>query len=271
MCLQQRRAGTSSAFAVQVTDFNFDNLNNGDPLPTTTPLTDPQPQHIVYSTGGFQDDLIYTGTNVVGDAGTMSKAAIMTTAQSGIGANYIDTQFLQNAQLETVSFDLDVITTPTSGMGQDTLNAPNGQAWVMQAYLASGGGNNRAFRFVVAPTTLTGGIFGLRNNTDGDIIPIGSYTNGQTYHVEVDADINDATVDAYIDNTQVASGLPFVNTPDNPDGLDELFIFQNGVEGVTNQVAFDNLETVTAVPEPATLVLFGLGGLVLAACRFRKS
>lgn len=260
-------SATSSLLAVQVTDFNFDNLNIGDSLPMTYPAVDSFPQHIVYSTGGFQDDPIYTATNAVGNAGTMTKAAVMTTAQSGIGSNFVDTQFLQNATNETVSFDLDVITTPTTGLPQGDVHAPNGQAWVLQAFLASGGGSNRAFRFVVAPTTATGGVFGLRDNAGGDIIPIFSYTNGDTHHIEIDADVVNGLVDAFVDNSQVANDLPFVNAPGNPDGLDELFIFQNGVEGVTNQVAFDNLVT-TAVPEPASLVLLAFGSLALIAkCR----
>jgi hypothetical protein len=266
-------SASTSVFAAQITDFNFDNLNIGDPLPTTAPSVDPQPQHIVYSTGGFQDDPTYTGTNVVGNAGTLSKAAIMTTAQSGTGSNFVDTQFLQNAETEIVSFDLDVLTTPTTGLPQSAPNAPNGQAWVMQAF-ETANPNNRAFRFVIAPTTATGGVFGLRNNTDGDIIPIFNYTNGDTHHIEIDANFVSATVNAFVDATQVASGLPFVEAPGNPDGLDELFIFQNGVEGVTNQVAFDNLVTTT-VPEPTSFVLLGLGGITFGsaalAMRRRKS
>ena len=41
-------------------------------------------------------------------------------------------------------------------------------------------------------------------------------------------------------------------------GMAEFFFFQNGIEGLTNQVAVDN---IVGVPEPSSLVLAGLTAL----------
>src|SRR5581483_2973666 len=84
----------STVRAQQITDFNFDNDTVGQPVPTTAPATDPQPQHTVYATGGFPDDPTYAGTVTVQNVGGLNHAAEMVTDQGGTGSNYMDTQFL---------------------------------------------------------------------------------------------------------------------------------------------------------------------------------
>ena len=243
-----------------VTDFTFDDQAAGTTPITTTPGVDPQPQQHVYAIGGFPDTGPYTGTVQVNDAGTMSKAAVMVTTQGGTGAQYIDTQFLTNGPQITVDFDLDVIDVPTTGLPQSAASIPDGQAFVVQAFAESGGGNDRVWRFAASPTGPTGGIFGLRDNSGGDIIPFASYTEGDTHHFKIVSDYSTDTVNVFMDGNPAVVGAPFVNA--GATGLDELFIFQNNLENQPNIVAIDNI--VTAVPEPASLSMLGLGVLSLA-------
>jgi hypothetical protein len=249
----------TTAHAQLVTNFTFDDQANGTPVITTSPATDPQPQQHVYSTGGFPDTGPYTGTVTVNNAGALSKAAVLTTTQGGTGSNFMDTQFLTSGQQISVDFDLDVIDIPTTGLPQSAPSVPNGQAFVVQAFATSGGGGDRVFRFAVSPTSATGGIFGLRDNAGGDIVPFGTYNEGETHHLKFVANYNTDTVDAFLDGNPALLNQPFVNA--GATGMGELFIFQNDVEGQTNSVAIDNI--VTAVPEPASLALLALGALPL--------
>lgn len=248
-----------------VTDFNFDSVALGAALPTTFPAVDPTPQHTVYAVGGFPDSGPVTGTATVQNVGTLNHAALMTTTQGGIGALYVDTQFSTTQDHVVVSFDINVVDVPTTGLPQSTTNAPDGQAFVIQAFGNGPNAQNRVFRFVATPASATGGNFAMRNNTDGDLITVGSYTEGTTYHVEIQADFPSQTVDVLLDGILVADDLPFVSLTTN---LFELFVFQNGIEGQTNAVAFDNLLTYE-IPEPAGAALLGSGLLGLALRRRR--
>lgn len=258
----------------EITDFNFDSDTAGSPPPTTYPSADATPQHDIFAIGGFPDTGPLTGTVTVQDAGTMHNAAVMNTTQGGTGALYIDTAFSTTGNKISTSFDIAILAMPTTGIPQDTVHAPNGQGFVIQAFGNGPAAQNRAFRFVATPTDATSGNFGLRNNTDGDIIVIGSYQLGQTYHIQIDADFLSQTLDAYIDESLAANDFGFVDPTTN---ITEDFIFQNGVEGETNTVAIDNLviyDNITAfgsVPEPVTLSLFGAGLAGMIAARRRKA
>ena len=156
---------------------------------------------------------------------------------------------------------------PTTGLPQSDTNVANGQAFVVQAFATSGGGGDRVWRFAVSPTSATTGLFGLRDNSGGDIVPFGTYTEGETHHLKLVADYGTDTVNAYLDGNLALANQPFVNA--GATGMGELFIFQNDVEGQTNSVAIDNI--VTAVPEPASLGVLGLAGSALLARRRRPN
>jgi hypothetical protein len=256
----------------EVTNFNFDSTPNGSTPPTTYPGVDSYPQHDIYAIGGFPDaGGSPTGTVTVQDVSTMSHAAVMTTAQSGTGSLYMDTQFHTSGNKVSTSFDLAILAMPLTGLSQATGTAPNGQGFIIQAFGNTPGGVDKVFRFVATPE----GNFGLRNNTDGDLIIVGSYVLGQTYHVQIDTDFATQTLDAYIDDTLVADDFAIV-TPGASD-FEEYFIFQNGVDNAENKAAIDNIVTYDnirafgAVPEPITLALFGAGLGGIAAVRRRKA
>jgi hypothetical protein len=248
----------------QVTDFNFDGLPIGSTPPTTYPAQDPQPQHKVWAIGGFPDTGPVTGTVTVQNAGGLSNAAQMSTNQAGTGALWVDTAFSTSGSKMGVAFDLVIVDAPTPGAIPQ-----NGQAFVMQAF----GEGARVFRFAATPTGATGGEFGLRNNTDGALIPIGSYDEGTAYHVELQLDFATQMLDALLDGVLVADDLAFVDA--GRTALQELFIFQNGVDGQTNTVAFDNLVTYDnvsafSVPEPTSIALLGAGLAGLGWVRRRR-
>ncbi|HZL44305.1 MAG TPA: hypothetical protein VFD66_13620 [Verrucomicrobiae bacterium] len=249
-----------------ITDFNFDSLTLGSALPTTASSVDSYPQHTVYSVGGNPNDLDpsisnpLTGTATVQNVGGLSKAAVMSTTQAGTGALYIDTQMLFTTPTMDLSFDIDVVTTPTTGLAQGGVGAPNGQAFAIQVF---GLDAQRLLRFAVSPTSGTGGDFGYRlPGGSGDLVSFGSYIDGETHHVDIQADFGTSTMDIYLDGIQVVTGAALVSPG---TGVSEVFMFQNGVDGQLNQVALDNI--IVSVPEPSIWGLAFSGIAMLAGLR----
>jgi hypothetical protein len=253
-----------------VGDYNFDSLTLGSPIPTTYPAVDSYPQHTVYAVGGYPNDLDpdtsnpLTGSVTVQNVGTMSKAALMSTTQAGTGALYIDTQMLASGSTISLSFDIDVVATPSSGLAQSGVGAPNGQAFAINVF---GLDSARLFRFAVSPTSASGGDFGYRlPGSSGDLVSFGSYTDGQTHHVDISADLTSSTMDISLDGTQVVTDAALLAPA---TGVSEVFMFQNGVDGQANQIGLDNV--VVAVPEPSTCAMAVVGlGMLFASRRSNR-
>ena len=255
--------------AAIVANYNFDSVAIGATPPTTAPGTDPLPQSQLYAIGGYA---AIPGTVTVQDVGGMSHAAVMTVNHAATGAQYLDTQFLVATTYASISFDINIIDVPTSGIDQAGVGAPNGQAFAMNLF---GLDNQRVFRFAVAPTSATGGSFGVRlPGAAGDLFDFAAYTEGTTYHLEFQNDFAAGTTSIFLNNNFVASSPTVIPAT----GISELFMFQNGVEGQTNSVALDNIVISTdrraaAVPDSgSTIALFGFGLLGLGLVnRLKKS
>ncbi len=58
----------------------------------------------------------------------------------------------------SLSFDIDVVTTPTNDLAQSGVGAPNGQAFAINVF---GLDSQRILRFAVSPTSATGWRFRL--------------------------------------------------------------------------------------------------------------
>jgi len=255
---------STTATAAPFLNINFDSQNLGDPIATSFPSVPPYPITVAYGTGGFPDTPPYAGTNIVASPPGLSKAALMSTTQGGIGANYVDTQFLITNPVISFDVDINVVDVPTTGLPQATASAPDGQAFVIQAFALD---SNRVWRFAVTPTGDTTGEFAMRNNTDGDLITFASYTEGEAYHLSIVSNYATNTVDVFLNGNPALTGLPFITAQPLNGGMAEFFFFQNGIEGLTNQVAVDN---IVGVPEPSSLVLAGLAATALAIAGRRR-
>lgn len=249
----------SSADAAVFVNMNFDSQNVGEQITTTTPSA-PSPVINAYATGGFPDVGPYTGTNTVVSPLGLAKAVLMSTSQAGIGANWMDTQFLASGDKISLDFDIRMVAQAASGYPQvGGPNSLNGQLFAIQAFALD---TNRVWRFAATPTSATTGEFGMRNNTDGDLISIGAYNVGDDHHVSILANYLTNTVDVSVSGVGTLTNLPFVTAQPLNGGMSEFFFFQNGLDGSDNQVALDNIVGAT-VPEPASLAIWS--GLIVAA------
>lgn len=249
-----------------ITNFNFAGVPLGSRPPTTFPSVDPIPQSTLYSIGGFPDTGPVTGTvfvqNALTIAGQPARGAVMTTTQGGTGAQYLDTQFLVTAPLALIQFDLNVMQMPATGLPQPAPGALNGQAFAVNVF---GLDSLRLFRFAVTPTSATGGDFGIRlPDGPGTILPFGSFTLGETHHFQFLLNFSAGTVSVYMDG-QFETTQALLNPG---SGISEIFMFQNGVEGITNQIAIGNI--MTTVPEPGTTAALWIGAAALVVHARRR-
>ena len=216
------------------------------------------------------------GTFVVGNVAGMTKAAIMTASSTNYvpGALYADISFgglgISSSQM-SLEFDINVLaaqagtyhaqsyflndTSDVVGLVfgisvDDASPSPDPYVW--------------SFRFAVAPTSDTGGVFAFRNSGNNRLMSFGSYVEGQTYNLILAADYSTGTVDAYIDDVLAVDDFPFWPTGvTTPSTTREIFMHLSG-EKYASQVAIDNIQGyTTAIPEPATMSLLGLGALAL--------
>jgi hypothetical protein len=256
--------GTASA--AQVANFNFDGDPLGAPVPTTFPGVDTLPQDTVYAVGGFPDVGPLTGTVTVQNVPGMNHAAVMNTNQGGTGALYIDTQMLVPAASFTFSFDINVLGIATAGFPQAGVGALNGQAFAIQLF---GLDSLRILRFAVSPTSDTTGNFGYRlPGAAGDLVTFGSYTEGETHHIDFAGNFNTGLMNVYLDGSLAAANAALVSPG---TGISEIFMFQNGIEGQTNSIALDNI-TLSVPDSGSTVALFGIAfaGLAVVAQRQRR-
>jgi hypothetical protein len=267
----------SSANANQFMNITFDGDTIGS-APSTgnsgTPLTN------IGSLGGYtatahnNPPTADNGTIVVDNVAGMNKAAVLTTnsANGEIGALYMDTGLNVVSSQLSVTFDIGVLAAPTTATSQAPYSLDGGAAdkgvlFGLRTYASTIG--QWAFSFAVVPTSDTGGVFALRDITNTQLTSFGSYTEGQKYNIALSSDYSTGTVNAYVDGVLGYSGYPLrTGAVANPTTTSELFIYFNGESGYSNQVALDNIQGfTTAVPEPTTMALLGLGSLSFV---FRK-
>ena len=98
----------------------------------------------------------------------------------------------------------------------------------------------------------------------GDILPFGTFTLGETHHLQFLINFTAGTVSVYLDN-QFETTLGLLNPG---TGISEIFMFQNGLEGLTNQVAIGNI--MLLIPEPGTIALLLVGGAILVCVIGRR-
>jgi hypothetical protein len=280
--------GNSSVTLAQWTNYypvqaiNFDGETYGaDPL-TTYPVgvpTIPNPATNLYGWSTSNTDFANSNgtTHTIGDAAGLTKAVILSNNTlngdfgGGIASVWLDTQFTPpRAERGIFDFDFAVLSTPTDPTQMIGPNTPNGQDFVINAFLDQG---LPAFRFVTTHSSVTGGDIQLRNPGQpfDDLFTIGTYTNGVATHVQINLDYVHGTINTYLNGVLAVSGLPFVFTQTSTnDQLTEFFIYNNGVAGQLTAVAIDNIYYVV-VPEPsATLLTFMgvlIGGLMLRRLR----
>ena len=245
----------------------------GTPITTVKAIggydTDPLP---TYDPGYKSPPTADCGTITVDNVAGMNKAAVMTTNSTNgeLGALWMDTSFLvSSSQISSqisMKFDINVLAAPTQATTQPKfLNDTQDQAGILF------GINNAhngiwAFRFVVAPTSETGGVFAFRSANNTRLITFGNYVEGQKYNLTLSADYATGMVDAYINDVLAISSHHFWDSgKTTPTTSGEIFMHLNGESGYANQLAIDNIQAFnTTVPEPSSIIalLGGLGSLL---------
>lgn len=207
------------------------------------------------------------GTILVNDAGSLTKAAVMTTNPTNgeLGALWIDTGFSQTSQNIKLSFDLCVLAAPTTATAQvKTLNG-TGSAGIL--FGINTFATAQGARFAVAPTSATGGVFSIRSADNSDLQSFFDYVEGSTYHVDLFSDYGTGLVSTYVDGNYTGA-FAFASGGAAGVTTQEFFMHLNGESGFANQVAIDNI--VASVPEPSSLALFGIGAVALLRRRSRR-
>jgi hypothetical protein len=247
-----------------VLDIHFDSDSYGTDPATTTPPPYPATKPQAVNSPSSTDFANTNGfTQTVGDAAGLTKAVVFSNNVSGAGVTWIDTDFNPTlggflAERGVFTFDFAQMVQPADTLPQD------GRALAINGFTDS---SDRAFTFIVHPTSPTGGTIRLRNPGDGSAnTDIGTYTLGVSRHVEINVDNVHRTVNVALDGVTAITGFPFpvdgIFSPGNGtnEQLKEFFIFQNGVDGQLNVSAIDNITYVT-VPEASPAMLIGIGVL----------
>lgn len=258
--------------------FDADTIGN-QPATTypavTYPITQPWAiggYTVLSPPGGDMPPTAAHGAMVVGNSGGMSKGVQMVSnsANGVTGALWLDTQFNVVGQKIRLSFDLNILNAPTIATAQPKLldggPATAGILLGMNAFTST---SAPAFRFAAAPTSAGGGVFAFRSPDNASLNTFFNYVEGETYNVEMIADYDTGTVDAFVDGVLSANDFPFWNAGAPNIGTSEFFFHLNGELGNFNSVAIDNI-VAAVVPEPATLALGGAALLGLVAVGRRR-
>ena len=150
---------------------------------------------------------------------------------------WMDTSFSMPSNQMSLKFDINVLAAPTTATVQPKLlNNTTDQAGIffgINTYTTNGW----AFRFAVAPTSETGGVFAFRNATNDRLITFGNYVEGQTYNLTLAANYATGTVDAYINDVPAISDFPFwASGASTTPTTGEIFMHLNGESGYSNQL-----------------------------------
>ena len=268
MCLAVAAVGATAAAArasSQFMNINFDADTIGA-APSTGPAGTPITK--VQAIGGYNSDPLPIsdpgyqspptadcGTIAVGNVAGMSKAAVMTTNSTDgeMGALWMDTGFAVTSSQLTLGFSLNVLSAPAPvyDVQPKYLNNTADRAGILFGINTFGSAGR--LMFAVAPTSDTGGVFALRSPDNTQLITFGNYVNGQAYDITLSADFTTNKVDTYINGVETMSGFQFLaGGPSATSTTSEVFMFLNGQQGYSNQVAIDNIAaSPTAVPLPA--------------------
>src|SRR5579862_8586285 len=205
------------AIADPFMNINFDGDTVGQPPATSTNTTLPITQP--YALGGYSAVTVNPfgdspntpdeGTILVGNPDGMSQAAVMTTnpTDNQVGTLWMDTQYSVTSQVMKLSFDVDIKNGPPAATQQlKTLNGGPQTVGILLGINNFQAGNS-GFDFAAAPTSGTGGIFGLRSPDTTNITSFFNYSDNTPYHVELDANYSTGLLDAYVNGNLEAGGL----------------------------------------------------------------
>lgn len=240
---------------------------------------------MTWTPGGYTEttfDVPPTAANgtIVSSITPTSLSATMTSNPDNavLGALFLDGNFTGGPLLSqrlTLSYDIAVNDQPGSATEQPKNldlsllggSSSAGTAGIMLgmniAATVPGPATPWAFRFAVAPTSSTDGVFAMRSMDNSTLLAFGDYAVGTTYSLVLDADYSTGLLDAYIDGNlalsdfQFASGGPGVTTS-------EVFIHLNGEQDYANSVTIGNLSA--SVPDSgSSLLLVGVALAMLGA------
>jgi hypothetical protein len=212
------------------------------------------------------------GTILVGGVPGIAQGAIMTTNSSNgvTGALWLDNNgFNVAGQQIRMSFDVNILQAPAVATAQPKI-LNGGTAGILLGMNAfTNSGSQQSFRFAVAPTSESGGVFAFRSADNSELIDFFDYVEGQTYNVAIEADYTTGMVKAFVDGVLKISNHTFLTAPVAGAVTGEYFFHLNGEAGYANMVALDNIQSAV-IPEPAGAALAGVATLGLFAARRRR-
>lgn len=263
-------ASFGSAHAATFLDINFDADTIGAAPTTRYPVPGTPNQTDLWAIGTY--DALPGGSVLVNNAPGISKGAVLTSnsAEGTLGSQWLDTAFSATGQNVGLSFDINVLAASLDVAVQPKIldggPGTSGILFGMNAF-----GTAPGFRFAVTPTSANGGLFTFRTPDNLGLTSFFSYTEGQKYHLDIDADYTAGTLDAYVDGNLLLNDYVFAAGAANVT-TQEFFFHLNGEVGTANSVAVDNI-FATVVPEPSTTAaaVIGLVGLTVACVRRRRT